>query len=154
ENVGPGVRVERQSGVEALFDGSKRMLLVLDAAEERVRGAGADPLPSALPEELRPTSIGARSRLDGLHVKRVAWLMKPGGRQIAGRPYDHERAQKLAPKVTREIDARKILGGDPVSRSEYDDGSYELRWSNATERLATKLTLRFDVAGVLQNVRC
>jgi len=162
EKVGAGVHVERQSAVEALFDGSHRMLLVLGSADERVHGSGSAPLASALPEELRPTSIGARSRVDGLRVARVAWLVKPGGRQLAGRPYEHERALKLAPKVTRESDARTLLEGEPVTRlegepvtrAEYDDGSYELGWSNSTERLATKLTLRFDGAGVLQNVRC
>jgi hypothetical protein len=130
------------------------MLLLLCVADERVHVYGPGPLESALPDDLRPTSIGARSRLDGLRVSRVAWLVKPGGRQLAGRPYDHERALKLAPNITRESDARALLRGEPVVRSEYDDGSYELGWSSATQRLSTKLTLRFDAGGVLQAVRC
>jgi hypothetical protein len=154
DSLSANARVERQSGVELLFDSSHRMLLVLGCAEERVRGVGPGALESALPDDLRPTSIGARSRLDGLRVSRVAWLVKPGGRQLGGRPYDHERALKLAPNITHESDARALLRGEPVARSEYDDGSYDLRWSNATERLSTQLTLRFDGGGVLKIVRC
>jgi hypothetical protein len=141
-----------QSGVEVLFDPSGRMVQVLGSTREDAWPDGEWSPSYDLPEELRPTSIGSRVRLENLHAARVTWLARHGGALIAGRAYDHARAPQLVRGTTTAAEARELLAGEPVQRDDYDDGSVELTWLYSTQRLTTSLCLRFGPDGILRAV--
>lgn len=103
-----------------------------------------------LPEVLKPTSIGERVRLKNLRATRVIWLLPHGGAWIFGRAYDHAQVPHLVRGTTTESAARLLLGGEPVRRDEYEDGTHELVWSYRTQRLSTSVTLRFGRDSVLR----